>query len=79
MKTTRLKAEYLGHIKTDPVLCGIVCRTLGKSAGTVLYRMVPNDDVRLTLPMVQKAITAHLQLPPGTPLIEEVNTHGPTL
>jgi hypothetical protein len=71
METTRLKKEISSRIKRDAVLCGKISQALGKSMTTVLYRMVPENDERLTLPRIQALIREHLQLSAGQELIEE--------
>ena len=74
MKTTKLKPFYNEIIMRDQVLCGKISQALNKSLASVRYRMVPNNDERLTLPRIQDLIREHLDLKPNTIIIEEVET-----
>ena len=72
MKATKLKDEYKQAIKRDVQLCAKIAQAMDLSLVSILYRMLPADDERLTLPRVQKIIAGHLNLNRKVEIIEEV-------
>ncbi len=72
MRYTKLKEEYKQAIKKDVQLCAKIAQAMDLSLVSILYRMLPADDERLTLPRVQKIIAEHLTLGKKVEIIEEV-------
>lgn len=72
MTITKLKDEYKLAIKRDVQLCAKIAQAMDLSLVSILYRMLPANDERLTLPRVQKIISEHLTLSRKVELIEEV-------
>ena len=72
MRVTKLKEEYKLAIKRDVQLCAKIAQAMDLSLVSILYRMLPANDERLTLPRVQKIITQHLTLSKKVEIIEEV-------